>query len=239
MRMLDKFKKEAEGELKLTKEQLKRERDSEIEKLIVKMSEEQSSWKKECELKNIENEKAVRLKYLEELKGMKKVELDLKEQIENVKIVKNSLEAKVDELNRKILKYEDEKQSTRDIKFKEERRAKEESDSLKNSVSKLEQSIKQLESEWLRKYNRVELEVEDLRELNKKLRDDHTKHLEDLTREHQNELETIEITVRKTVDKKNQMIEGLRAQIKDEIEEKQNLKGKFEKHRNNLVNALE
>jgi len=78
-----------------------------------------------------------------------------------------------------------------------------------------------------------------LRDLNKNLRDGHAKNLESLTRDHQNELETIEITVRKTVDKKNQMIEGLRDQIKQEIEEKQNLKGKFEKHRNNLVNALE
>jgi len=115
------------------------------------MSEEQSSWKRECELKNIENDKAVRLKYLDELKGMKKVELDLKEQVENVKIVKNSLEIKVDDLNKKILKYEDEKQFSRDNKFKEERRAKEEIDSLKTNVNKLEQSLKLAESEWLRK----------------------------------------------------------------------------------------
>jgi len=45
--MLSKFKKESEVELKLTKEQLRRERDIEIEKLIIKMSEEQTSWKKE------------------------------------------------------------------------------------------------------------------------------------------------------------------------------------------------
>jgi len=237
--MLEKYKKEAETELKLTKEQLRRERDSEIEKLIVKMSEEQAGWKKENELKNIENEKTIRLKYLDELKGMKKVELDLKEQAEHVKIVKNSLEAKVDELNRKILKYEEEKQIWRDTKFKDERRHKEELETTKASLLKLEALIKQSESEWLRKHNRIELEVEDLRELNKKLREDHASALESLNRDHQQELETIEQTVRKTVDKKNQMIEGLRTQLKEEIEERENLKSKFERHRTNLVNALE
>lgn len=61
-RMLSKFKKESDVELKLTKEQLRRERDIEIEKLIIKMSEEQTSWKKEYEVKSSENEKSIRLK---------------------------------------------------------------------------------------------------------------------------------------------------------------------------------
>jgi len=35
------------------------------------------------------------------------------------------------------------------------------------------------------------------------------------------------------------MIEGLRAQLKNEQEDKENMKSKFDKHRMNLVNALE
>jgi len=62
---------------------------------------------------------------------------------------------------------------------------------------------------------------------------------DELKREHQEELETIENSVRKTIEKKNQMIEGLRSQLEDSETEKQHLKNKFEKHRNNLVSALE
>lgn len=103
-RMLSKFKKENEAELKLTKEQLRRERDIEIEKLIVKMSEEQTSWKKGFEVKSAENEKAIRLKYLDDLKEGKRLELDLREQLEQTKGFKLKLEEKITELNKKILK---------------------------------------------------------------------------------------------------------------------------------------
>lgn len=52
--MISKFKKESEVEISLTKDQLKRERDSEIEKIIIKLSEEQNKFKKEQEFKNVE-----------------------------------------------------------------------------------------------------------------------------------------------------------------------------------------
>lgn len=60
--MISKFKKESEVEISLTKDQLKRERDSEIEKIIIKLSEEQNKFKKEQEFKNVENEKIIRSK---------------------------------------------------------------------------------------------------------------------------------------------------------------------------------
>eukprot|EP00801_Mesodinium_rubrum_P000699 Mrub_00699.p1 GENE.Mrub_00699~~Mrub_00699.p1 ORF type:complete len:647 (+),score=190.29 Mrub_00699:866-2806(+) len=238
-RMLSKFRKEADAELKLTKEQLRRERDIEIEKLIVKMSEEQTSWKKQFEVKSAENEKAIRLKYLDDLKESKRVELDIREQLEQTKEFKLKLEDKITDLNKKILRYEQDKKDTKDAHSKDIIALKNELSELKALVDSKDNKTKQLESEYIRKNNRLELEVEDLRELNNSLKGDYSRSIDNIKEEHQKELETIEISIKKTIEKKNAMIEGLKSQLKNEQEEKENMKSKFDKHRMNLVNALE
>lgn len=78
-RMLPKFKKENEAELHLANEQLSRERDIEIKKMIVKISEDQTSWKKVFEIKSAGNEEAIKIKYLDELEESKRLEQDLRE----------------------------------------------------------------------------------------------------------------------------------------------------------------
>ena len=77
-RMLSKFKKENEAELHLANEQLSRERDIEIKKMIVKISEDQTSWKKVFEIKSAGNEEAIKIKYLDELEESKRLEQDLR-----------------------------------------------------------------------------------------------------------------------------------------------------------------
>lgn len=110
---------------------------------------------------------------------------------------------------------------------------------MKQDLNNKDNKNKQLESEYIRKNNRLELEVEDLRELNNSLKGDYTRSIDRLKDEHQKELETIEVSIKKTIEKKNAMIEGLRAQLKNEQDDKENMKSKFDKHRMNLVNALE
>lgn len=146
-RMLSKFKKEADAELKLTKEQLRRERDIEIEKLIVKMSEEQTSWKKQFEVKSAENEKAIRLKYLDDLKESKRLELDIREQLEQTKGFKLNLEDKITELNKKILKYEQDKKDLKDAHTKEIISLKNEVGEFKSLAESRDNKSKQMESE--------------------------------------------------------------------------------------------
>ena len=117
--MLSKLKKENEAELKLTKEQLRRERDIEIDKLNLKISEEQTICNKMFEIKSVGHEKAIKLKYLDDKKESKRIEQVSKEQLEQNKGFKLKLEVKITDLNKKIDKSEQDKKDSKESQTKD------------------------------------------------------------------------------------------------------------------------
>ena len=117
--MLSKLKKENEAELKLTKEQLRRERDIEIDKLNLKISEEQTICKKVFEIKSVGHEKEIKLKYLDDKKENKRIEQVSKEQLEQNKGFKLKLEVKITDLNKNFDKSEQDKEDLKESQTKD------------------------------------------------------------------------------------------------------------------------
>ena len=117
--MLSKLKKENEAELKLTKEQLRRERDIEIDKLNLKISEEQTICKKVFEIKSVGHEKAIKLFYLDDKKESKRIEQVSKEQLEQNKGFKLKLEVKITDLNKNFDKSEQDKEDLKESQTKD------------------------------------------------------------------------------------------------------------------------
>jgi len=117
--MLSKLKKENEAELKLTKEQLRRERDIEIDKLNLKISEEQTICKKVFEIKSVGHEKEIKLKYLDDKKESKRIEQVSKEQLEQNKGFKLKLEVKITDLNKNFDKSEQDKEDLKESQTKD------------------------------------------------------------------------------------------------------------------------
>ena len=117
--MLSKLKKENEAELKLTQEQLRRERDIEIDKLNLKISEEQTICKKVFEIKSVGHEKEIKLKYLDDKKENKRIEQVSKEQLEQNKGFKLKLEVKITDLNKNFDKSEQDKEDLKESQTKD------------------------------------------------------------------------------------------------------------------------
>lgn len=106
------------------------------------------------------------------MKESKRLELEIREQLEQTKGFKLNLEGRITELNKKILRYEQDKKDLKDSHNKNIISLKNETSELKTEIELRENKTRQLESEYIRKNNRLELEVEDLRELNNSLKGD-------------------------------------------------------------------
>ena len=78
-----------------------------------------------------------------------------------------------------------------------------------------------------------------MRELNNSLNCNKIKNIDKLKDEHQKELDTIELNIKKIIENKCVMKEKLKAQLKNEQHDNENTKSKFDKHRMNLISALE